>query len=126
MIEAHRLVGMRFRLGADPERHGATDCLGLCRAVLSTYGIETPRPTRSWYRRLRQRDWSVFPEQLSLWGEVVAEPRLRGTVALCRSEEGGYGLAVSWADGWLSFQMAQVRWSPINQLQVTALYCPSR
>jgi hypothetical protein len=116
---------MEYRLGADPERHGATDCLHLTRAVLLWQGIAVPAPERSWYRRLRRGDTSVFPEELERWGKQVAAPKLSGTVALCRSEA-GYGLAVFWEEGFLHCLIHQVRWSPVSQLQVTALYCPSR
>jgi len=50
-LRPEQLVGLPFRLGACPRRHGATDCVGLARSVLAYYGIETPEPTRQWYRR---------------------------------------------------------------------------
>ena len=101
-----QLVGLPFRLGADPERHGATDCVGLARAVLAHYGIVTPVPERNWYRRLRRGDTTIFPEQLKQWGVEVETPRI-GSVGLCRSET-GYGLAVWWEAGWLSYRLEQV------------------
>ena len=122
-MRPHELVGLPYRLGASPERHGATDCVGLARCVLAAYGITTPQPTRDWYRRLRQGDTSIFREQLQLWGKQVAEPRL-GAVALCRGDH-GYGLAVWWQDGWLSYRTDQVCWSPQAMLPVQEIYCPT-
>ena len=37
-----KLVGMPYRLGADPEKNGAVDCLHLAKTVLANYGIKTP------------------------------------------------------------------------------------
>ena len=123
-MEPHKLIGLPYRLGADPERHHATDCLGLVRAVLHHHGIATPTPQRAWYRRLRQGDHSVFREELERWGAQVAEPRLV-TVALCRSDL-GLGLAVTFADGWLCFRETTVQWSPLGALLVQGLYSPLR
>lgn len=115
---------MGYRLGSDPEQHGTTDCLGLARSVLHFYGIPTPVPKRSWYRRLRQGDTSIFQEELDKWGIVVEQPRI-GAVALCRSDV-GYGLAVWWSEGWLSYRLNQICWSPPGLLEVCAIYCPSK
>jgi len=118
-----KLIGMKYRLGADPAKHGAVDCLSLCQTVLASYGLTAPQAERSWYRRLRKEDYSVFPEQLKLWGKEILEPRI-GTVALCRSENGGYGLAVYWEYGWLSISEARVvKWSPAIALDCVGLYC---
>ena len=59
-----QLIGLPYRLGADPEKHGAGDCLSLCRTVLKSYGISSPEPERSWYRRLKKKDYSIFFEEL--------------------------------------------------------------
>jgi hypothetical protein len=115
---------MGYRLGGDPVRHGVTDCVGLARTVLDYYGIVTPVPKRSWYRRLRKGDTTIFPEQLRAWGIEVEEPRL-GAVGLCRSEF-GYGLAVWWSEGWLSYRLDQVAWSPPGVLEVCGIYCRSK
>ncbi len=93
---------MGYRLGADPERHGAADCLSLCQTVLASYGIKTPKAERSWYRRLKQGDYSIFKEELSRWGTQTASPRI-GAVALCDADNDAYGMAVFWQHGWLSF-----------------------
>ena len=125
MIQPHQLVGMPYRLGADPERHGMVDCLSLARAVLKWQGIETPNPSRQWYRRLRRGDHAIFREQLMQWGIEITEPRMDGTVALCESEN-GFGMAVYWEWGFLHCLSKEVRWSPASQLQVVALYCPQK
>jgi len=115
---------MKYRLGADPERHGKADCLSLSRYILSTYGIGTPQAERSWYRRLRKKDYSIFKEQLELWGTQTTDIRV-GTVALCQAEE-GVGLATFIDDypGWLSFIGTEVVWSQVEALNIENLYCP--
>ncbi len=119
-----KLIGMGYRLGADPERHGAVDCLSLAQTVLASYGIPTPRAERTWYRRLKHRDYSIFKEELERWGHQISTPRI-GAVALCEGENGGYGMAVYWEYGWLNISEGRaVRWSPTEALPLVAIYCP--
>ena len=123
-MDIHEIIGMRYRLGATPEKHGKADCLSMSKAVLASYGIATPEPSRDWYRRLRRSDYSVFKEQLEKWG-VMTTKMTQGTVALCEGEGAlTYGLAVWWYDGWLSFTGEELTWKPANELRVVALYCP--
>ena len=119
-----QLIGLGYRLGADPEVHGVTDCLGLTRAVLAYYGIKSPTPTRQWYRRLRRGDTSIFWEELRQWGVEIDTPRM-GSVALCQGVS-GYGLAVWWLNGWLSYRENIVCWSPRGSLVECAIFFPSR
>lgn len=112
-----RLIGLPYRLGANPAKHHATDCINLCRVVLDHYGIPSPEPHRSWYRRLRLGDTTVFTEQLDLWGHPVVSPTA-GTIAF-----DGKGLAAYYEDGWLhcSTITKSVEWAPcVNSV---ALYC---
>jgi hypothetical protein len=112
---------MSYRLGATPRKHGQSDCLSLASTVLQWYGIDVPKPKRDWYRRLRNDDYSVFPEELEKWGKKTDTPTI-GVVALCSAGE-GYGLAVYYEEGWLSFVESVVAWSPTNALPVVGLYC---
>lgn len=123
-MQPHQLIGMGYRLGADPERHGATDCVGLARTVVEHYGYTAPTPTRDWYRRLRRGDYNVFPEELERWGARTTGLDC-GVVALCQAEK-GYGLAAYWEEGWISFVGQAVRWTPTGALPVVALYCPQK
>ena len=123
----HQLIGLPYRLGADPIKHGAGDCLSLCRTVLKSYGISSPDPKRSWYRRLRKKDYSIFTEELNRWG-VDSPPRL-GAIGLCKSED-GYGMAAYYEEGWLSYRKTlkgqTVMWSPLNVLTVEGCYYQQR
>tara|TARA_B100000965_G_scaffold324303_1_gene286233 strand:+ start:108 stop:503 length:396 start_codon:yes stop_codon:yes gene_type:complete len=118
------IIGMPYRLGATPENNKAVDCLSLARSVLLNYGIRSPEPTREWYRRLRKKDYSIFKEQLELWGIKTKTLRLC-TVGLCRTEQ-GYGLCIYWEDGWLNCGESAARWSPIGALQVEEFYYPQK
>ena len=122
-MKPHQLIGLPYRLGADPVKHGAGDCLSLCRTVLKSYGISSPDPERSWYRRLRKKDYSIFTEELNRWG-VDSPPKL-GAIALCKSEN-GYGMAAYYEEGWLNYQKIfenrVVVWSPLNALMAQGCY----
>ena len=122
-MEPWKLIGMQYRLGADPVRHGKADCLSLARAVLDSFGIESPEPKRDWYRRLRRGDHSVFEEELEAWGEKIGSPRL-GAVALCLSPNGAKGLATYWEDGWIAFASQAAKWFPIGAIHISAIYFP--
>ena len=122
MIHPHDLIGMRYRLGANPEKHGAADCLTLAKAVLAWHGIDTPEGQSSWYRRLKRGDTGIFKEELERWGRVIDTPRI-GSVALCQSAY-GLGMASYFDGGWIHFDESAVRWSPSGALPVVACYCP--
>ena len=122
-MKPYQLIGLPYRLGADPEKHKAGDCLSLCRTVLKSYGISSPDPERSWYRRLKKKDYSIFFEELNRWG-VDSPPKL-GAIALCKSDD-GYGMAAFYEEGWLNYQKTLggqvVIWSPLNALMVEGCY----
>jgi len=126
-VRPDQLIGLPYRLGADPIKHGAGDCLSLCRTVLAHYKITSPEPERSWYRRLRKKDYSIFFEELNRWG-VDSAPKL-GAIALCKSNN-GYGMAAYYEEGWLSYQKRLeelvVIWSPLDNLMVEGCYYPRK
>ena len=124
MIHPYNLLGLPYRLGADPEKHGAADCLTLARSVLAYQGIESPEPERSWYRRSIRGDKAVFAEELERWGQQIEAPKLV-TVALCQSDL-GLGMATYFENGWIAFSQSEVVWSPIDALPVVAYYSPTK
>ena len=123
-MKTEMLLGLPYRLGANPDQHKAADCVSLAGEVIRNYGIDFPLQERDWYRRLRKKDYEVFRDELKKWGTLTTTANI-GVVALCKAEK-GYGLAVYWKGGWLSFADKTVRWSPIADLAVLELYCPSR
>ena len=120
-MHPYDLIGLPYRLGATPEKHGAADCLTLAIAVLRYHNVVTPEPQRSWYKRLYRGDTAVFNEELKRWGKVTATPRI-GTVALCQSDF-GLGMATYFQNGWIAFRGSEVNWHPIDALQVVGYYC---
>ena len=122
-MKPHQLIGLPYRLGADPVKHNAGDCLSLVRTVLANYGFTVPKGERDWYRRLRKKDYSVFFEELNRWG-VESPPKL-GTIGLCKSDD-GYGMAAYYEEGWLSYRKTLggqvVIWSPLEALSVVGCY----
>ena len=122
-----QLIGLPYRLGADPVTHGAGDCLSLVRTVVANYGFTVPKGKRDWYRRLRKKDYSIFFEELNRWG-VESPPKL-GAIALCKSNN-GYGMAAYYEEGWLSYQKrleeSVVIWSPLDNLMVEGCYYPRK
>ena len=122
-----QLIGLPYRLGADPVTHGAGVCLSLVRTVVANYGFTVPKGERDWYRRLRKKDYSIFFEELNRWG-VESPPKL-GAIALCKSND-GYGMAAYYEEGWLSYQKRLeelvVIWSPLDNLMVEGCYYPRK
>ena len=123
-LKPYELIGLEYRLGSDPIKHGTGDCLSLCRTVLKYYGIVSPEPERDWYRRLKRKDYSIFFEELNRWG-VESPPKL-GAIGLCHSENGSYGMAAFYEEGWIHYKKALgsqvVSWSPIEALSLAGCY----
>ena len=124
MIDPVNLLGLPYRLGADPEQHGAADCLSLSRHVVGEHGVTMPPAKRDWYRRLRRKDYSVFREELNKWGYEIDKPRI-GSIVLCKTDI-GYALGAYWYGGCLVFVNTEVSWQPVTNLQVEAFYFPLR
>ena len=119
------LLGLPYRLGATPDKHKAADCVSLTGQVIRNYGINFPCQNRYWYRRLKKKDYSIFKEQLEIWGIRAKSPKI-GTVGLCVATE-GYGLAVYFEEGWLNISEGSgVMWSPLGGLLVEEIYCPKK
>ena len=121
-MKTELLLGLPYRLGATPDKHKAADCVSLAGEVIRNYGIDFPFQKREWYRRLRKKDYKVFSDELKKWGRQTTTANI-GVVALCKAEK-GYGMAVYWKGGWLSFVEKTVRWSPLTFLEVLELYYP--
>ena len=122
-MKPHELIGLKYRLGSDPVKHGTGDCLSLVRTVLGHYGFTVPKGKRDWYRRLKRKDYSIFFEELNRWG-VESPPKL-GTIGLCKSDD-GYGMAAYYEEGWLSYRKTfggqVVIWCPLDNLLVEECY----
>ena len=122
-MKPYELIGLEYRLGSDPVKHGTGDCLSLVRTVLANDGFTVPKGERDWYRRLKRKDYSIFFEELNRWG-VESPPKL-GAIGLCKSDD-GYGMAAYYEDGWLSYRRTLesqvVIWSPLEALSLAGCY----
>ena len=123
-MKPYQLLGRGYRVGADFVNRSEGDCLSLVAVVMAYYGIDFPNPQRSWYRRYLKGDADVFRDELQKWGQLTEDIEC-GVVALCQANE-GLGLASFYEDGWLSYIELEVRWSPLEALQIVALYCPQK
>ena len=123
-MKPYQLLGLPYRLGAEPDKHKAGDCLSITRTVIKSYGIDFPDTQRDWYRRLRRKDQGVFKEELSKWGTLVTTAKI-GVVGLCLGKD-SYALAVYWKNGWISFVDQEVRWSQLESLVVEQFYYPMK
>jgi len=123
-MKTELLLGLPYRLGSNPDQHKAADCVSLAGQVIRNYGIDFPTQERAWYRRLRKKDYKVFSDELKKWGRETTTANI-GVVALCKAEK-GYGMAVYWKNGWLSFVKKTVQWSPLTSLDVIELYYPTK
>ena len=123
-MRTDQLIGLPYRLGADPIKNNAGDCLSLVRTVLAYDGYIVPIGRREWYRRLRKKDYSVFEDELNRWG-VKSHPKL-GTIALCLGDDSSLGMAAFYEEGWLSFRKtfgeSVVTWSPLEALTLKGCY----
>tara|TARA_B100001250_G_scaffold165474_1_gene142433 strand:- start:374 stop:778 length:405 start_codon:yes stop_codon:yes gene_type:complete len=122
-LKPYELIGLEYRLGSDPVKHGTGDCLSLVRTVLGHYGFTVPKGERDWYRRLKRKDYSIFFEELNRWG-VESPPKL-GTIGLCKSDDALY-MAAFYEEGWLSYQKtlgkSVVKWLPLEALLLAGCY----
>ena len=122
-MKPYELIGLEYRLGSDPIKHGTGDCLSLVRTVLGHYGFTVPKGKRDWYRRLKRKDYSIFFEELNRWG-VESPPKL-GTIGLCKSDDALY-MAAFYEEGWLSYQKtlgkSVVKWLPLEALSLAGCY----
>ena len=92
--------------------------------IYQKYGIKFLKREKEWYRRYLRKDFSIFKEVFDKWGNETKDINI-GTVALCKSNN-GFGLAVYYEKGWISCGESEVRWSPLNALEVVGCYSPQK
>ena len=112
-----RYIGLPYRWGGDPDRHGATDCLRLTVAVLAAFDAPRPPIKREWYHAAGRQRWKPLLEELT----AISRPVPGGThldVALLSGGE-PIALGVCVAGGLLtSCQGLGVHWRPLASCQV--------
>lgn len=113
-----RYVGLPYRWGGDPNRHGSTDCLRLTIAVLDLYGA--PRPLmikREWYKAAARCRWRPLLEELATISRPVSGAMPLDVALLAGGEPIALGVCV--AGGVLTTcQGLGVHWRPLAACQV--------
>lgn len=113
-----RYLGLPYRWGGDPDRHGGTDCLRLTIAVLGLY--DAPRPAlikREWYRAAGRGRWEPLLQELTASSRTVAGAMPLDVALLANG--GPIALGVCVAGGILTACQEQgVQWRPLAACQV--------
>lgn len=119
MYGCDRLLGMRYRLGADGT-DGEIDCIHLCYAVLSQLQIPAPAFDLRWYDAPAR----TILKAINGWGDRISEPSYDGDILLYPDAETGWAFAVVWQSGILHINRArmQVHWLPLRSVGKSRCY----
>lgn len=113
-----RYIGLPYRWGGDPDRHGATDCLRLTIAVLGLYDApRPPRIKREWYEAAGRCCWRPLLEELAAISRPVPGAMPLDVALLAGGEPIALGVCV--AGGLLTTCQGQgVHWRPLAACQI--------
>ena len=113
-----RYLGLPYRWGGDPDRHGGTDCLRLTMAVLDLY--DAPRPAlikREWYEAAGRGRWKPLLEELAAGSSRVPGAMPLDVALLAGGAPIALGVCV--AGGVLTTCQGQgVHWRPLAACRV--------
>lgn len=113
-----RYLGLPYRWGGDPDRHGGTDCLRLTVAVLGLY--DAPRPAvikAEWYEAAGRRRWQPLLKELATISQPVPGSRPLDVALLAGGAPIALGVCV--AGGILTTcQGHGVHWRPLAACQI--------
>jgi len=111
-----RYVGLPYRMGADPQRSNATDCIRLVLQVLADAGLNPPAVERQWYRWLAQRDFKAIEADWYRLTEQVPGPEDFAMTLL--PTEGDFSIAVVVDNGLLTVKATVgVVWVPLSSMR---------
>lgn len=115
-------LGLPYRWGADPNRHGAADCLRLTIAVLAFYDAPRPMIKRAWYRAAGRGHWQPLLDELAAISRPVAGAMSLDVALLDGGEP--IALAVCVAGGLLTTcQEHGAHWRPLAACQIRRWFC---
>lgn len=113
-----RYLGLPYRWGGDPDRHGGTDCLRLTVAVLGLY--DAPRPAAikpEWYAAAGRGRWHHLLRELATISEPVPGATPLDVALLAGGAPIALGVCV--AGGVLTTcQGHGVHWRPLAACQI--------
>lgn len=111
-------MGLPYRWGGDPDRHGGTDCLQLTVAVLGLY--DAPRPAvikPEWYAAAGRGRWHPLLKELATISEPVPGATPLDVALLAGGAPIALGVCV--AGGVLTTcQGHGVHWRPLAACQI--------
>lgn len=111
-----RYVGLPYRMGADPVRGEATDCIRLVLRVLEDAGLNPPPVEREWYRLLAQRDYKAIAADWFRLTEQTSGPEQYAMTLL--PTEGDFSIAIVVDDGLLAVKATVgVVWVPLTSMR---------
>jgi hypothetical protein len=109
------LVGLPYRMSADPKGAEATDCIRLVFHVLEIAGQQPPPIDRRWYPMLARQDSDGLRREWMRLSRPTTGPEQLSTTLL---PEGPFAIAVV-VDGGILLVRPEVgvRWVPLSNLQ---------
>jgi hypothetical protein len=115
------LVGMPFRMSADPKHGDATDCIRLAFHVLELAGQKPPPIDRSWYPMLARRDTAGLRQEWMRLSHPTYGPEELSTTLL---PEGYFAIAVVVGQGLLFVRPESgVVWTPLSNVRPLNYRC---
>jgi hypothetical protein len=112
-----RYIGLPYRWGGDPDRHGGTDCLRLTLAVLALYDAPRPAVKRDWYQAAGRSRWRPLLDELTTISSEVPGAMPLDVALLAGGEPIALGICV--AGGILTTcQGHGVHWRPLGVCQI--------
>lgn len=111
-----QFLGLPYRLGADPLKGRATDCVHLVFRTLELDGVAVPPIKRSWYYALCDKNITPLMED---WYSLTAQttgPEQHAMAVLSRSPDFALGVFID--DGLLSIRPTVGSiWTPVASLR---------
>jgi hypothetical protein len=111
-----RFLGLPYRLGADPLKGRATDCVHLTFRTQELDGVKIPPIKREWYHALCRKDISPLMQD---WYDLTTQtqgPEQHAMTVLSRNPE--FSLAVVIDGGLLSIrENTGAIWTPLSSLR---------
>jgi hypothetical protein len=113
-IDWMRLVGMPYRMCADPRKGRATDCIHLAFYILELADEHPPKMDRDWYRMLAQKDAEGLRQEWISISSPTYGPEQYATTLL---PEGDFAIAIVVDGGILCVRPEiGVHWTPLSNV----------
>lgn len=112
-----RYLGLHYRWGGDPDRHGGTDCLRLTIAVLALYDAPRPQIKQEWYEFAGRCHWKPLLKELTAGSTTVPGAKALDVALLAGGAPIALGVCV--AGGIITTDQGRgVHWRPLAACQI--------